>query len=82
MTNALKTTIEKDGQRYLDEPVYVRVKTSAIPDALQASVSAAFNGGQPSADLFKKPVLVRHERVLLRWMTPDGKGGLKPRESR
>jgi len=27
-----------------------------------------------------RPVVLRYERVRLRWMVPDGKGGLKPRD--
>jgi hypothetical protein len=28
----------------------------------------------------KPPILIRHDRVSLKWMKPDGKGGLVPRE--
>lgn len=68
----LKTTITKDGQRYVDEAIVVRPRS---PSALEHSVAAAF--GEPQA---RTPITVGHERVLLRWMKPDGKGGLVPRD--
>ena len=74
------TQVEKEGQRYVDEPVYVepRVDKNFI---LQASIAAIFSK-QPMHFELPKPILVGHNRVRLRWMEPDGKGGLKPRGTR
>lgn len=71
----LKTHIAKPGQKYLDEPVYVLPKQEPF-DVMKASIALALGGEMPKA---KPPILVRHERVTLRWMKPDGKGGLVPR---
>ena len=67
----LKTTITNDGQQYVDDPIVVRQKT---PSTIEWSVAAAF--GQPRVHL---PITIGHERVQLRWMKPDGKGGLVPK---
>ena len=72
----LRTAITHEGQPYVDEPVYVSPKPVS---QLAFSVSAAFNDGQPSADLNKKRLLVGYQMTRLKWMKPDGKGGLKPR---
>lgn len=56
-----------EGAKYFDRPVYVE------PRPMENSLSVAF--GSPS----KPAVLVGHERVRLRWMKPDGKGGLVPK---
>jgi hypothetical protein len=64
---ALLTTIERDGQEFLDEPVYVHPKKLSL---IEASIAKAFNIAMSA------PIAVRHERVKLRWMKPDGKGGL------
>lgn len=74
MTLPLKTTIEKDGQRYVDEPIVVRPKPS---NRLALSVQAAFDPKAPFRQ--PQPIVVGHERVRLRWVTPDGKGGMKER---
>lgn len=79
MAHPLKTTITKDAQRYVDEPVYVNPKVEKGPSILELSVAAAFNGGQVPHARSRKPILVGYERVRLRWVTPDGKGGLKER---
>jgi len=41
-----------------------------------AAFALACGGSLPEV---KKPILADHERVKLRWMKPDGKGGLTPR---
>jgi hypothetical protein len=66
-----KPHIEKDGQAYFDEPVRVYPKARG---AIDLSVEAAFKPRRP-----REPITVRHDRVRLRWMKPDGKGGLTPR---
>ena len=67
---ALITTIKREGQQFVYEPVYAKPKAVS---AIEASVAYAFERQLP------QPILVRHERVRLRWMKPDGKGRLKPR---
>lgn len=74
MKAPLKTMITSDRQRYHDRAVHVLAK---VPAVLEASVAAAF--GREVVE--KPPIVVRHERVHLRWMTSDGKGGLKPRDN-
>lgn len=88
----LKTAITKDGQRYVDEPIHVRPKR---PDIIERSIAQTVIVGyakprvavelpipvsRADVEPVKSPIVVGHERVLLRWMTSDGKGGLKPRE--
>lgn len=63
--------IERQGQPYVDEPIYDDVK--ARPTAV--AVAAAF--GRRMVPVVR--VLTGHEHVRLRWMTGDGKGGLKPK---
>lgn len=65
----LKTTIEHAGQTYVDEPVMAMPKESMI----ERAVCMALKGR------LRSPVLLRHERVRLRWLKPDGRGGLTPR---
>lgn len=69
--NQLRERIERVGQLYVDEPI---VATPWKPSAIEASVAAAFG-----VKAQKKPIVVGHERVRLRWMKPDGKGGLVPK---
>ena len=71
----LKPTITKPGQAYFDDPVYVLPKEEKT-DPMKLAVQLACGGALPEV---KKPVLVGHERIPLRWMKPDGKGGLVPR---
>lgn len=69
MMSDLKATIEQVGQPYYDKPVYAMERASVI----EKSVRAAFGRAGP------RPILLRHERITLRWLKPDGKGGLVPR---
>jgi hypothetical protein len=73
----VKTTITRDGQRYVDEPILARPKPAS---RVELSVQAAFD--PQGLKRRPTPIVVGHERVMLRWVTPDGKGGLKPREGR
>lgn len=79
MANHIKTAITKDGQRYVDEPIVVHCKHPA-PSPIAIAIQAAFDPKGRFAERPHPPITVGHNRVLLRWMTPDGKGGLKPRE--
>lgn len=77
MTAPLKTKITHDGQRYVDEPIYETLHPRReLTTPLAQSVAEAFGHQAPAAI----HALLGHERVRLRWMTSDGKGGLKPRE--
>lgn len=67
---ALKKQIAKEGQRYFDQPISIFPKR---PTQVSAAISHAFGATPPS------PIIVGHERVRLRWMKPDGKGGLVPK---
>jgi hypothetical protein len=70
----LKTSIDHDGQPFYDEPVYREV-SRANPLAL--ALSRALPGCRKVQEVIQE--LSHHERVWLRWMRPDGKGGLVPR---
>lgn len=76
MPAKIRTTVQHDGQRYVDEPIYrdLRPREELRTD-IAASVAAAF--GHPQAKAIRE--VVGHERVRLRWMKPDGKGGLVPK---
>lgn len=67
----LKTTIAHEGQPYVDEPVYANPKQRSKSDL---SVATAFGN-----DDHPRRIEIGRERVLLRWMKPDGHGGLVPR---
>lgn len=65
-----RRTIDHDGQAYYDEPIMAHpLRRSIIED----SVARAFKS--PMA----RPLEIGLERVRLRWMKPDGKGGLEPK---
>lgn len=68
--SAIKESIERDGQSYIDEPIYAQPKDRTLVSLL---VEAAFNRGEVR---LQRPVLLHHERVRLHWLKPDGKGGL------
>ena len=69
MNKPLLTTI-KDGQPYVDEPVYLEPKRES---KLQTSIREIFE--RPAA-----PQLLSHyDRVKLRWMKPGPDGKLVPR---
>lgn len=82
MKAPLKTTL-KDGQRYVDEPVYREIGR-ATPLAL--SINAGLRSLAPSMPAPNIQPRIRelshYERVQLRWMRPDGKGGLVPRDEK
>lgn len=72
-TLPLKTSISHDRQSYVDEAILARPVSS--PSAIECAVARAFGRVVPVPE----SITIGHERVRLRWMTPDGKGGLKPR---
>lgn len=76
----VKTVIAKEGQPYIDEPVYVEISKAkplalAINRALMRQ-KAATRGPHIAPEIKD---LSHYNRVQLRWLRPDGKGGLVPR---
>lgn len=59
------------GQKWYDEPIRVFPKRKGLVEISVAKVIDP-DWHPPS------PIVVRRERVELRWMKPDGKGGLVP----
>jgi hypothetical protein len=85
----LKTTIST-GQRYYDEPirVYPKKTSAAIAAAVQSpeiigyiAPKTAIERPIPITRLkpLKGPITTGHNRLRLRWMEPDGNGGLRPK---
>lgn len=70
MDRSIKAGISSTKQRYFDEPVFARPKNLSTIEAA-------------TAELCKRPLprsfVVGYDRVQLRWMKPDGRGGLVPR---
>lgn len=75
MMNDILPMITKEGQPYLDKPVYALPKQESY-DTLKMSVMAAW-GRQPGDQ--PKPIIVRHDRKELQWMKPGPDGKLVPR---
>lgn len=69
-TDPIRSRITQPGQRFIDEPVHVNPTRSSL---ISAAVSVAFGGKPPES------IQVGHERVELRWMVPDGNGGMRPK---
>ena len=63
----------REGQPFVDDPVLVHPKPVNVP--MLAAVAEAF-GVKPE---IREPIVVNTERVRLRWMKPDGRGGLVPK---
>ena len=61
--------IDRVGQEYSDDPVYLKPKKLS---GIERALSVAFKR-TPSL-----PLLARYDRVRLQWMKPDGNGGLRP----
>ncbi len=78
-TMTARTTIKKVGQRFVDEPVLYFPKKEAYRSHVDYAVHCAFN--DPRTFEQPKPVTAGHERVRLRWMEPDGQGGLRPKRN-
>lgn len=66
-----RTRIAHVGQKFYDAPI----EKAVMPTAAAQAVAEAISAEAP------KPMLVTvgFKRVWLRWMRPDGKGGLNPR---
>lgn len=65
-------TVGRTGQAYLDEPVYVKPKTEYI-SPIAVAIAEMFNRKPP------EPIKVGHDRVKLRWLTPDKNGVMVPK---
>lgn len=72
----LRTRVTREGQPYVDEPIEVRPRKEAMPSPIGMAVAAAFGEDKPKVP---QPITVGYELVRLRWMRPDGKGGLTPK---
>lgn len=72
MMRRLRNAIKYEGQAYYDKPVVAE----PTRDEIRNSVRAALSGGKAEEP---QPLLLGHERVRLRWLKPDGKGGLVPK---
>jgi hypothetical protein len=75
----LKTEIA-EGQAYFDAPVYVEV-SRAKPIALAINAMRSPDDTSPVILPYIE-TLSHYERTRLRWMKPDGRGGLKPKGKR
>lgn len=69
-TAGLRTVIAREGQPVVDEPRYST--THALPVA--HGIASAFGREIPQA----VQVFEGYDSTRLRWMKPDGKGGLEP----
>lgn len=109
----LRTSIVREGQPYVDEPVYETVSKATplamniahrLPHELAAAKQHVFGGPAKEAEAVEnnpfleyakglgrvappKPIakitaLSHYNHVRLRWMKPDGKGGLVPRSTK
>ena len=76
MRGPIKTQIVRDGQPYVDRPVYVERKR---PSALEEAIARAFAETAPPAPRMPQRVVVAYDRQPLRWMTKDARGRLVPR---
>lgn len=59
---ALVTTIKREGQPFVDEPIYVDPKPVSY---LRRAIAAAFGSEVPM-----RPVIIGYERVRLNWIKP------------
>lgn len=67
----LRLAIEREGQSYIDEPVYEVV---SVANDLAMEIAHAY--GRPIEPRIRELTGYKHKR--LRWMKPDGKGGFVP----
>lgn len=75
----LMTSVHREGQRYVDEPIVQTLNPRPeLVSPLAKAVAHGLGGQVPLA----VSEVIGHERVQLRWLTSDGKGGLKPLKGR
>ena len=75
----VETEVKKEGQEYYDRPIYLKNKPElrdVPPTPVAAAIAGAF-GGELRKVVVRVPNKVR--RTRLRWMKPDGRGGLVPK---
>jgi hypothetical protein len=72
MNSPLRTKVTSDRQVYWDRPIYAEPKR---PSPIEAGVMSALGGTKKAPE----SILLGYERELIRWMKPDGRGGLVPR---
>jgi len=76
-TSELRTRVIFAAQRYLDRPIY---RVISDRTAVSLVVSGAFEPERNVPTLPARIMEVDHyDRVRLRWVAPDGKGGLVPK---
>ncbi len=80
---SLRTQIDNDRQRFVDEPVYAEIsKAKPLAVAISQGLTSIdrATGRHIGTNIAPSIFDVSHyERVQLRWMRPDGKGGLVPK---
>ena len=85
MTSPIKTNLAR-GQSYVDKPVFVEVsRAKPLALAINSLRPIDFNPHTKTKKPADVPVVLpfidemsHYERTPLRWMKPDGKGGLTP----
>lgn len=78
MTTPIRTEIT-EGARYFDEPLYeTHMPRPDLITPVAVGLAEAFKSHMPT------PIreLVGYQKVRLRWMEPDGNGGLVPKKKR
>jgi len=58
--------IEKEGQQFIDDPIYAMPKRGLLPSALETGVRRAL--GTEHLHKSAKPIVLRYERVRLQWV--------------
>jgi hypothetical protein len=78
-----RVTIDREGQKFVDQPVYVLVSEAK---KLALEINAIFRPKKASTPALRLQPrieqLSHYERFRLRWMQPDGRGGLVPKHER
>lgn len=87
MDTDIRTSVQFVGQPYVDKPIYAAPNPDRVTPIAEALADIFGNArwlrnelGVPKRVRVDIPqILLRHERTQLKWMKPDGKGGLVPR---
>lgn len=74
--STIRENIARVGQRFYDEPIQREVSR---PTGVAGSVADAF-GNLTGVRAITE--ISHFERRQLRWVVPDGKGGVKPRDAK
>ena len=62
------TTIERMGQAYVDEPVYVKPK---MMSEIEYSIARLFNNAEVVARRTPQPILLAYQHIKLNWIKPN-----------